>query len=243
VKKLMLVLALLALGTSAAQAVYVVYLKNGKRIVAREKYQLKGKLAIVTLKNGAVVSLPVDQINVEKTEKINSMGLGDADLLALGGEGPPPPTPTPTPAMTTLGRLRGEIAKPTGEAARPTPTPGITLRDKPFSDKGVDRAFQEGLERYHLYLYRTSQGTQPTYIYVEVRVNEKEVLRALEAVCMTYHLLKQSAPQRAPERVELRLLDEAGREAGLFRIAAEEAAELAEGKVTPDEFFLKHVLF
>jgi hypothetical protein len=243
VKRLALVVALSVLGASAVHAVYVVYLKNGKRVVAREKYQVKGKLAIVTLKNGAVVSLPLEQINLEKTEKINSMGLGDAELLALGEEGPPPPTPTPTPAMTTLGKLRGDIAKPTGEAARPTPTPGITLRDKPFADKGVDRAFQEGLERYHLYLYRTSQGTQPQYLYVEVRVNEKEVPKALEAVCMTYHLLKQSAPQRAPERVELRLLDESGREAGLFRIAAEDAAELAEGKITPDEFFLKHVLF
>lgn len=243
VKKVLAALVVLVVGLGTAHAVYVVYLKNGKRVVAREKYQVKGKLAVITLKNGAVVSLPLDQINVEKTEKINSLGLGDAELLALGEEGPPPPTPTPTPAMTTLGKLRGEVAKPTGEAARPTPTPGITLREQPYRDKGVDRAFQEALERYHLYLYRTSQGSRPEFLYLEVQVNEKEVPRALEAVCMTYHLLKQTAPDRTPEQVELRLLNEAGREAGLFRISPEQAAELAEGKTTPDEFFLKYVLF
>lgn len=242
-RKLILAVAVLVVGASAAQAVYVVYLKNGKRVVAREKYQVKGKMAIVTMKNGSVVALPLDQIDLPKTEKINSMGLGDADLLALGEEGPPPPTPTPTPAMTTLGRLRKDLARPTGEAALPTPTPGITLRDKPFADKGVDRAFQEGLERYHLYLYRTSQGSRPEYFFVEVRVNEKEVGRALEAVCTTYHLLKKTAAERAPEKVELRLVNEAGQEAGLFRLSPEEAAELAEGKVTPEEFFRQHVLF
>lgn len=242
-KRLLAVLTALFLSVSAAHAVYVVYLKNGKRVVAREKYQVKGKLAIITLKNGAVVSVPLDQVNVEKTERINSLGLGDAELLALGEEGPPPPTPTPTPAMTTLGKLKAEIARPTGEAAKPTPTPGIALSDRPFKDKGVDRAFQEGLERYHLYLYRTSQGSRPEYLYVEVQVTEKEVPRALEAVCMTYDLLRQSAPERAPERLELRLVNEAGREAGLFRIAPEHAAELASGKVTPDEFFRRHVLF
>lgn len=242
-RKLLLVVAVLVVGASVADAVYVVYLKNGKRVVAREKFQVKGKMAVVTLKNGAVVSLPLDQVDLVKTEKINSMGLGDAELLALGEEGPPPPTPTPTPAMTTLGKLRGEVARPTGEAARPTPTPSILWREAPFSDKGVDRTFQEGLERYHLYLYRTSQGSRPEYFFVEVRVGEKEVPKALEAVCVTYHLLRQSAAARAPEAVELRLVDDSGREAGLFRIGPEEAAQLAEGKITPDEFFLKYVLF
>lgn len=242
-KRLLAVATALLMSVGVAHAVYVVYLKNGKRVVAREKYQVKGKFAIITLKNGSVVSVPLDQVNVEKTEKINSLGLGDAELLALGEEGPPPPTPTPTPAMTTLGKLRGEIAKPTGEAAKPTPTPGIMLRDRPYRDRGVDRAFQEGLERYHLYLYRTSQGTRPEYFYVEVQVTEKEVPKALEAVCMTYDLLRQSAPDRAPQQVELRLLNEVGREAGLFRIAPEQAAELASGKVTPEEFFRRYVLF
>lgn len=242
-KRAFLVVLLLVIGVRSAQAVYVVYLKNGKRIVAREKYQIKGKTAIVTLKNGTVVALPLDQIHVDKTERINAMGLGDADLLALGEEGPPPPTPTPTPLVGSLGKLKGELAKPIGTLAVPTPTPSFFLREKPFADAGVDRAFQEGLERYHVYLYRTSQGSRPNYFYLEARVNEKEVPRALEAVCMTYHLLRKTAPERAPELVELRLLNETGREAGVFRIDPEQAAELAEGKVTPDEFFLKYVIF
>lgn len=228
-----------------AHATYVVILRSGARVIAREKMQIKGSTAWVTLKNGTLTSIPVAQIDLPTTDKVNARNLGDAELLAwVDVEPTPTPTPTPTPSVSGLGRIRSGLASPINDAARPTPTPGISLQDRPYRDAQVQRTFEEGLERFHIYLYRTSQGTEPSYFFVELRVNgQNEVVKALQAVCSTYHVLAQTAPERAPERLEIEMLNESGREAGLFRITAAEAGELATAKITPEEFFIRHVIF
>ncbi|MGE5235009.1 MAG: hypothetical protein ACM3O7_01520, partial [Acidobacteriota bacterium] len=92
--------------------------------------------------------------------------------------------------MASLGKIRADEVRPVEDATRPTPTPGITFHDKAYRDVQVDKAFQEGLEAYHLYLYRTSQGTDPTYLFLEIQVNgQPEVLKALQAVTATYNVL------------------------------------------------------
>jgi len=243
VKKLMIVLALLVVASSA-QAAYVVMLRNGSRVVARDKFQLKGANVVVTLRNGTLTSIPLAHVDLEATEKLNARNLGDATALDWVDAATPTPTPSPTPSVATLGRIIPGLARPENDAARPTPTPGISLRDIEYPDKQVERTFEEGLERYHLYLYRTSAGTQARYLFIEVRVNgQAEVVKALLAITTTYHVLAESAPDRAPERVELQMLNESGKEAGLFRLAPEDAAELATAKTTAEEFFIRKVIF
>ncbi len=243
-KRLIFIAALLAATVAWSQSTYVLILRNGSRIVAREKYVVKGPSAEVMLKSGTLISIPLDQIDVKATEAFNARHLGDVVVVDEGGEEEVLPTPTPTPSLARLGSVRSGVAGPVGSAALPTPTPGISFRGEPFSDQQVVKAFEEALDRNHLYLYRTSRGTRPGYLYVEVQVNgQPDVLKALQAVCSTYHILADTAADRAPERVELRLLNEAGREAGLFRMSRDDAAELATGKVTAEEFFVSHVLF
>lgn len=241
---LVLVLACLLTATWA-HATYVVVLKDGSRVVARDKYEVKGQNAVVRLKNGALTSIPLAYIDMAATERINAMKLGDAVALeGLDGEPVVRATSTPTPSISHLGRIRGGVATAEGEAALPTPTPGISLQAEGYRDPRVDRAFQEGLERYRLYLYRTSRGTKPEFLFIEVQVSgQAEVYKSLQAVATTYHVLAQSAPDRAPEQVEIQMLNEARKEAGLFRISAADAAELATGKVSADDFYLKHVIF
>jgi hypothetical protein len=245
VKRPVIAVLLLAGLASSAQAVYVVLLKNGTRVVARDKYTIKGGNALIVLKNGTLTSVPLSQVDVPATEKLNAKNLGDAIPLewADGGQRPLA-TPTPTPSVTTLGHIRAGEGRPIGEAAGPTPTPGIAYRAARFSDEQVDQAFQQGLESYHLYLYRSSQGTQPDFYFMEIQVNgQAEVLRALQAVATTYHLLQEKAPERTPKRVELQLLNESGREAGVFRLSPEDARLLATGEVKPEDFFVQHVIF
>ncbi len=146
--------------------------------------------------------------------------------------------------MATLGKIRGEVARPEGDASKPTPTPGIMFRANKFSDVQVEKLFQEGLESYHIYLYRTSAGTRPEFLFIEVSVNgQPEVLKALQAIGLTYHLLAQNSPERCPAQVEVQMINESGKEAGLFRLTALEAADLATGKVTAEDFFIKKVIF
>lgn len=232
------------LAAHQALAVYVVILRNGSRVVAREKYTVKGPNAVFATKIGTLTSIPLSQIDVEATEKVNALNLGDAQSLDWVDVQKVLPTPTPTPAVTALGHIQPGVAAPEGIAAKPTPTPGITYRDARYRDPQVDQAFQQGLESYHIYLYRTSEGTQPAYLSIEVQVNgQPETLKTLEAICTTYTLLADKAPNRLPERVEIRLINESGREAGTFRISAADAAELVNGKIAADKFFVQHVIF
>lgn len=242
-KKLLIVLAMLVIA-SWAQATYVVVLRNGARVVARDRYQIKGSNVVVTLKNGTFTSIPLSQVDVAATDRLNARNFGDATPLDWVDQATPTPTPSPTPSVAGLGHIIPGLARPEHDAARPTPTPGISLRDAEYPDKQVERTFEEGLERYHLYLYRTSAGTQPGYLFIELRVNgQSEVVKALQAVTGTYHVLATSAPDRAPVRVELQMLNESGKEAGLFRLSPEDAADLATAKITAEEFFIRKVIF
>jgi len=245
VKKAVLFGVVLLLASQQAFAVYVLILRNGERVVAKDKYVVKGPNAVFATKIGVWTSIPLSQIDVEATDRVNNQGLGDAQLLEWVDAKKPIPTPTPTPAVATLGRLKNDgMFKPEGAAARPTPTPGVMFREKRYKDPQVDEAFQQGLESYHLYLYRTSVGTEPGYLFIEIQVNgQPETLKALQAVAATYELLVQKAPDRAPERVELQMLNESGKEAGVFRLSAADAAELVGGKVTPENFYIQHVIF
>lgn len=245
VRRMFVLVALLLASTVAAQSVYVVLLRNGERIVARQKYVVKGSMALVTLQNGTLTSVPLSQIDLAATEKLNARNLGDAVPLDwVDQTGKTIATPTPTPSVARLGHINKELAEPRGSLVKPTPTPGITLRTQAYPDKRVNEAFCQGLETYHLYLYRTSEGTHPDYYFMEIQVNgQPEVLRALQAVTTTYHALFVDAPARAPKRVEIQMLSDSGREAGLFRLTPEDAEQLATGKVTAQDFFVQHVIF
>ena len=243
-KRAVLFGAIFLFAAQQAMAVYVIILRNGARVVAKDKYQVKGPNALFVTKIGTYTSIPLSQVDVTATEKANSQGLGDAQLLAWVDAKKVEPTPTPTPPITALGHIQEGVAAKVGEAALPTPTPGITFRETRYHDPQVDEAFQQGLESYHLYLYRTSQGTKPGYLFIEISVNgQPETLKALMAVAETYQLLAKKAPDRLPERVELQMLNEAGKEAGVFRLSVADAAELATGKVTPENFYVQHVIF
>jgi hypothetical protein len=244
VKRATLIGVLLLLLAHQALAVYVVVLRNGKRIVAKDKYQVKGPNAVFVTKIGTLTSIPLSQIDVQATDKANALNLGDAEALDWVDIQKMFPTPTPTPPITALGRIRAGVATKEGDAAKPTPTPGVAYREARYRDPQVDQAFQQGLESYHLYLYRTSEGTQPSYLFIEVQVNgQPETLKAIQSVSSTYQLLAEKAPERLPERVEIQMINEAGKEAGLFRMSAADAAELVSGKITPDKYFVDHVIF
>ena len=243
-KKAVLFGVILALAARQALAVYVIILRNGNRVVAREKYKVQGTTAIFQAKNGTYTSIPLDQMDVEETDRVNGLGLGDAQLLEWVDKKKVLPTPTPTPPVAKLGHIKAGVAAKEGSATKPTPTPGVMFRETHYKDLKVEQAFEQGLESYHLYLYRTSEGTKPEYLFIEIQVNgQPETLKALQAVTATYQLLVQKAPERTPERVELQMLNEAGKEAGVFRLSAADAAELVGGKVTPEAFYVQHVIF
>jgi hypothetical protein len=59
-------------------AAYVVKLKDGSLVFARAPYTVKATRAIITLENGIITQIPLDEVDEPGTEKYNSENFGNA---------------------------------------------------------------------------------------------------------------------------------------------------------------------
>ncbi len=240
----LVVVIALAVVAAAANG-YVVILKNGSKIRASKPLEIQGRQAIITLTNGTMTSIPLTQVDLVETERYNQLGLGDAILLEGVGDETPRPTATPTAPLGSSGSLRGLGAMlKTRTTPTPTPTPSIGLRGVPYSDNRVIEAFTNLFDQKHLYLYKTSSGTKPDAFFVQVVTDsQREVFHALKTAAEAFSLIHELEPSLAPATLELQLVTSVNKAAGTFRITADQADRLASGKVSPEEFYLKHVIF
>ncbi len=123
-----LFLAVLAFVLAASSALaYVVKLKDGSLIFARVKYTVKGDKAIITLENGTVTAIKLDQIDVDGSETYNKENFGN--VVALDTPESRKPTAIPNAASAAVPRLQDYIrdkkprmALPSGQAEKPPPT-------------------------------------------------------------------------------------------------------------------------
>jgi hypothetical protein len=230
---------------------YVVILKSGYKLRCKEPMVIDGPNAIITLSTGTITSYPLELVNLVETERYNQLGLGDAliiDELTEKGEVAPTPTPRRSLAQyTDLSAGERVAGSPTlGSTVEPTPvpTPGIQLQNTQYHDERIDQAFSRIFDEKELLLYRTSQGTQPEYYFVQtVTDSEREVFKALEVVAEAYALIVQIHEEVAPEAVELQMVQTSGRPAGTFRLTPVLARELATGQTPTQAFYIKHVIF
>ncbi len=230
---------------------YVVILKNGHKLRCKEPMYIEGPNAIITLSTGTITSYPLQLVDLVETERYNQLGLGDAliiDELTIEGEAMATPTPPKSLAQyTDLSGGEKVAGAPTlGSKTEPTPspTPGIKLQSTRYHDERIDQAFSRIFDEKELLLYRTSQGTEPEYYYVQtVTDSEREVFQALEVVAEAYALIVQIHEEVAPKAVELQMIQTSGKPAGTFRLTPGQARELATGQVPTQTFYIKHVIF
>jgi hypothetical protein len=233
---------------AAASGGYVVILKSGHKIRCKEPMRIEGPNAIITLATGTIASYPLQLVDLVETERYNQLGLGDALLIEeLSVEAAPIPTPTP---HTSLGQHASIDASASAAELRstieptPVPTPGIKLQDSKYHDQRVEQAFTKIFDDKDLLIYRTSQGTQPNYYFVQaVTDSEREVFKALEVVAEAFYLIVSLQQGIAPEAVELEMIQTSGKPAGTFRLTPELAEELAKGATPTQSFYIKHVIF
>jgi hypothetical protein len=240
---------LLAMVVTAGAEGYIVILKSGHKLRCKEPMKIEGGNAIITLSTGTMTSYPLKFVDLVETERYNQLGLGDA-LLIETVEGAEQRLPTPT-ARVSLGQRTsidaGGVAIPSlGAVVEPTPvpTPGIELRKVEFHDKRVVDAFSKIFDDKNLLIYRTSQGTKPTYFYVQTDTDsEREVFDALETVAEAYLLIHSLHNEIAPEAVELEMIQTSGKPAGTFRLTPILADELVNGDTPTQAFYMNHVIF
>jgi hypothetical protein len=230
---------------------YVVILKNGHKLRCKEPMSIEGPNAIITLATGTITSYPLALVDLVETERYNQLGLGDALMIEeLTVDGEISATPTPPRSLARYTDLSGgeKVAgAPTlgsREEPSPTPTPGIKLQSIQYHEERIDQAFSQIFDEKELLLYRTSQGTQPEYYFVQtVTDSEREVFKALEVVAEAYALIVQIHEEVAPKAVELQMIQTSGKPAGTFRLTPALARELATEQVPTQTFYIKNVIF
>jgi len=242
----LLAVPLIAVIMMAAAEGYVVVLKNGSRIRAREPLKVEGRNAMITLVTGTLTSIPLDQVDLVATERYNQLGIGNALLIdELSGE-TPIPTSTPKLSLGHYAQLDLEGNPELGAAITPSPspTPGIRLQTTAYPDQRVTQAFTQLFEDKHFYVYRLSTGTQPHYFFVQaVTDSQKQVFEALRVITEAYSVISQVDPTTAPTAVEIELVSSQNKPAGTFRLTPDQARELASGAVSVEEFYIDHVIF
>lgn len=242
--------ALLAAGPAAA---YVIYLQDGSKIIAQEKYELRGGKAYFVLQNGTRTVLDAAEIDVARTEQANRDNLGSAVVIE-GGEAvearprpaPPPPTlrdfvrraPAPSPAAPRRG------------AAAPASLPRTAsghldlagLPRRPLADGDLAGRLAALYGEHEIAPVQVLRGSTGTRALVEAAPSsEAAVFRTLAVTAAS--LARLGAEGVRLDAIELLMTTPNGERAGQFVVTPELAAELLDGRVDVATFYLAHVQF
>lgn len=233
---------LLAAGGAFA---YVVVMKDGSKIFARSKYDVKGANAIITLENGNITQIPVSQIDVPGTDRYNKENVGNVIAITT-----PQEKELQTPQTTDKKRenleqfiqqkKKQDLAAPPAQPARtaapapaaaPNAPPGGTT-GTPFIDREAERIFAEaGITQYRL-----SSGPRVAFIASE----EDSVFRAINAAA---RLIVSLGSTGKATTLDVSIVSAGGEDGGKFKMTPDNARGLTEGSETASEFFVKRVLF
>ncbi len=250
---------LCAVWLAAPLAAYTIYLKDGSKLQAREKYAVDGSRALITLFNGTKTFLPLAQIDTKKTEEANRIDYGSAQVLPGAPREVPQGGDAAAPQQKTLRDLvatREANVRELPEYRRPSVNASAGAKAKlsggaydlmawarkPFADVALATELKrlltlQGIEEVEIY-----EGTKAERPLLEVTTNsEGSVFRALAGTTATLPLLRQTYDKVSALEV-LMLTTERDR-AGQFTITPEMADDLASKKVDLVSFYLKNVQF
>jgi hypothetical protein len=247
---------------------YVIYLKDGSSVEAREKYTVKGNTALIVLPNGSQTTLPLAQIDVARTQSGNASDFGSATVLR---EAPPAPQPTAGPREPTLAELSAQRRNqslppkpPQRPANAPFPTSNAAAAEAPKS--GVTRTpagnidflrtprtqaarmqlattVGELLRSHGVNNVGIYEGSQPGRLLLEVVANsEGAVFQAIAGAAQSLLDLEAKQP-RAVDSFELFLATDHRQRAGQFLVTPERARELVSKQLDLTAFYLKYVEF
>ena len=253
-----MLLALLAAAPLLA-AGYTIYLKDGSRLVAKNKYRIENGRAIITLPNGTQTFVPAAQIDVKRTDEANKDGYGGAVILPgspqdVGAASAEPPKDK-TLADLIASRTAAPRELPGSRRDKSEPAPGrvgktkagyfdfATVARKPFPHAEVTAELQQffrnqGTEEVEIY-----QGTQADQPLLEVTTNsEGSVFKALNTAANALLQIREVYPGQV-SAFELLLTTPERERAGQFVLTPEMSVDLVSKKVDVTAFFVRHVQF
>lgn len=240
---------------TAPALAYIIILKDGTRIEAKEKPSVRGKDYIYLTPLGSPQSIPVTEVDQDKTDAYNKQGVGNAYVLENSPDQrvlPPPPERKTNLSEYIKTHKKSEIIDPTAPkptepsaaASRITAAPGAKKSpgkpDEPVVDSGTSDALARALDASNIH------GAHVSPIAGGVRLTavtdtEPQVFAALMA---TARGLKEArANGRSVDKVDLFLATSTNENAGHFLISPEDAEALLNGKVSVSKYFMDKVVF
>jgi len=249
---------LLALALAATPALaYTIYLKDGSRIVAQEKYEVQGDLAIITLPSGTKSSLSASEIDVERTEKANKSNLGSTAVMIEGGEAKDLEKAPPPPKKANLQDLiRSKSAEQLGatDAAAPPDSPvtrvldqrGRVARDGKrvlLADTdlaGAIRGFITSHGVTAVEVYRGAVERQPLLVFETS--SEGAVFKALLTASQALIKIRGDRPGKV-DGFEMVCETADGGLGARFALSPDDAAAIATGKYEITRYFVDNVQF
>lgn len=236
---------------------YTLVLKDGSRMVAREKYEVQGDTALITLLNGTQTRIDLVEIDIERTEVENAQGaLGTAIVVTeRGAERYRSNSQRPAAARTLsdLIRERQQRAAAQDGDADATDAEGLSvrttaagfndlssLRRTPHPSDAITDRVSSLLTSGGVSQFRIFQGTQPEYVFVEaVASNEDEVFEALGTLAEVAMTLDREHDDVSG--LEVLLTAKNRSRAGQFLFTPENAPLLINERMTTSDFFLEYV--
>lgn len=233
-KLLLLSLASLFVASSAL-AEYIVVLKDGKRMVAKQKWTVSGGKAIIELENGQRIQIDPALIDARASEAATKSGLGDAKVLAVQ----PAASASPEKPKSSLGSL-ATIRKP---ATKPEETAQQTATDAPPVASGsiepdVASKFSAAYENVALYDAKLTPQEGGRLRIDLTADNEDQVFKALSATSFIFANVPSSVTM-----VELFMRTTNGGSSGRFQMTKEDAIALANKKIEWSDYYVRRVIF
>jgi len=253
------VLGLLATaGILFAASGYLVYLKDGHTIAAKEKYKVEKGKAVITLLNGTQSFISMDQVDVAKTDEANRDGYGSAIVL------PGSPRDVGPAGRAPKDRTLGDLIKAREAAPRELPAtrrdmnaamPGrmvktkagfndlSTLPQKAYPNAEVATELQQSFHGQgfeDVEIFEGTQGDRP--LLVLTTNSEGSVFKALSAAANALLRVRDRFPSKVGA-LELLMSMPSRERAGQFVLTPDQASELAAKKTDLSSFFVRNVQF
>jgi len=255
-------LVTLVLGFAAWPALaYTIYLKDGSRIIARDKYEIRGSQAIITLPSGTESSLAADLIDVPRTEQANLSRLGGTAIVIEGGEArdlqqtPPPP---PKPKLQDLiekddGLLRGPATPAPQVLAAPVGGAAMAEAERrghsqpysraPYPDTEIAAQILESVSKRGIAGVAVHRGATPSEPVLAFETGtEGSVFKAILASC--YALLEMQATSPGTiDSFDVVCETSDGQPAGRFTLTPKLADDIVSRRYEITRFYVENVQF
>jgi hypothetical protein len=238
-KSLLLVVgALIALCPAAFG--YVIKLKDGSMIYARMKYTVKGDRAIITLENGTVTAMKLEQIDVAATDQYNKDNFG-SNVVAI--DTPDSRKPTVAPDGPPVPRLQDYIKErqprmqlPANGAAQKNTEAGTGPafgQVDPNLQGAVSKVFDgAGITQYKLTNFKGKTGLLVT------TNTEEAVFNALNAAARA---MSDPSSRGVSLTLHIVLTTSSGESGGTLEMSPEQARLLVNGQISAADYFVQNV--